>query len=193
MKSTGFAKMMLAKKYPNKIKLGSQETDKGVLQFPDADELAQGVEVFVEDTEGNFILPDDGEYAYDGKIAIVENGVVVEIKEGSEEDLEDEPAGDVSELKEEMDIVVDVVKDLVDIVESMGEEVTSVSEELSKVKAENVSLREIINKAKLSSVREFEKTSKSTKQGKVESKQNLSYQDRAKAAREFLESCGVKS
>lgn len=189
VKTTSFAKMKLAQKYPDKIKLGSQETDKGVLQFPDADDLAQGVEVFVVDDEGNFIIPEDGDYAYDDKIAVIENGIVVEIKTGTTTEQQEETP---EALEEKVDVVVDVVKDLVDIVESMGENVTSVSEELKKVKEENLKLTAIIKKAKLASARDFEDgANPKNPKGDTESKVPP-VSERLKKVNEFMKRSGLK-
>lgn len=75
------AKMLMA--------LGQTETDKGTLIYEG--ELAVGVEVFVETEDGALVAAEDGEYAFENKILVVEEGKVAEIREVPAQDPEPEP------------------------------------------------------------------------------------------------------
>ena len=75
------AKMLMA--------LGQTETDKGTLIYEG--ELAVGVEVFVESEEGALLPAEDGEYAFEDKILVVEDGKIAEIREVQEPEPEPEP------------------------------------------------------------------------------------------------------
>lgn len=78
------------------LKAGEMETDKGKLIY-DADELAVGVEVFVEkaDEEGNieYVPAEDGEYAVEEQIYVVAEGKIAEIKD-AEKPVDEEPAAE---------------------------------------------------------------------------------------------------
>lgn len=61
---------------------GSVNTDKGEIRWEGEGDLAEGVEVFVLDEEGNRTAPEDGEYTTeDGKVIRVEDGKVAEIRD----------------------------------------------------------------------------------------------------------------
>lgn len=61
------------------LKLAQVETDKGVLVAED--ELAEGVEVFVENEAGELEPAADGEYIAEEKVYVVAEGKIAEIKE----------------------------------------------------------------------------------------------------------------
>ena len=63
------------------VKMGSMTTDKGVLSWEGEEDLKQGDEVFVLDEAGERSTPEDGEYATDEVIVVVEGGKVTEVRE----------------------------------------------------------------------------------------------------------------
>lgn len=72
------------------LKTSRISTDKGDLIF-DEEELAEGIEVFVEKIEGEeteLVPAEDGEYAYEEKIIVVSEGKVTEIREKVSEEPE---------------------------------------------------------------------------------------------------------
>ena len=82
------------------LSLGEIITDKAVLVYDG--ELAVGTEVFVEDAEGNWVDAESGEYAAeDGKIIVVENGKVAEIREPEPEEQPVEEMPEEVEQEEE--------------------------------------------------------------------------------------------
>ena len=59
-------------------KLNKVETDKGILTA--ADEIAEGVEVYIEDENGEFIAAPDGDYETEESIITVKDGKVEKIE-----------------------------------------------------------------------------------------------------------------
>lgn len=83
-------KLKIALKSILSLQLGKIATDKAELIF-DGDELAEGIGVYVLDSEGNAVAAEDGEYtAEDGKVIKVVEGKVAEIVEA--EKPAEEPA-----------------------------------------------------------------------------------------------------
>lgn len=87
------------------MRFAEVKTDKSPLIYEG--ELAVGIEVMVEDEEGNVVAASDGEYNLeDGRVVVVKDGKVAEIKEAPvteetiEEVLEEEtPAKDEKDLR----------------------------------------------------------------------------------------------
>ena len=87
------------------MRFAEVKTDKGSLIYDG--ELAVGIEVMVEDEEGNVVAAPDGEYNLeDGRVVVVKEGKVAEIKEAPvteetiKEVLEEEaPAKDEKDLR----------------------------------------------------------------------------------------------
>ncbi len=116
-------------------KLGEVKTDKAVLTYAE-DELSVGCFVYVEDSEGNFVAPEDGEY-------VSESGDKIVVKEGKVEainpevQLEDEPTEDpieglrkeVNELYEIVDTLIKKVQDIDTVKEEQLRKVETVSVE----------------------------------------------------------------
>ena len=76
------------------VEFGEVSTDKGVITF-DGDELEAGMEVRGIDEQGNEVALEDGDYkTEDGKIIVVADGKVVEIKDDEAEVATDEPAAE---------------------------------------------------------------------------------------------------
>ena len=87
------------------MRFAEVKTDKGSLIYDG--ELAVGIEVMVEDEEGNVVAAPDGEYNLeDGRVVVVKDGKVAEIKEApvTEETIkvvleEEAPAKDEKDLR----------------------------------------------------------------------------------------------
>lgn len=75
-------------------KLAEIRTDKGLLII--GDDLAQGVEVTIE-KDGDFVVPEDGEYIYEDKKIIIKDGIVAEVLEM------EEPKEEIAEMIEEVE------------------------------------------------------------------------------------------
>lgn len=120
------------------VKLASVETEKGTLYF--ADELAVGVEVFVDNE--NVEPAADGEYAVeDGRIVVVADGKVTEIKEAEKEEVET-PAEEKVEAEEE----VVKVETPAEPTEPEKDEVAELKAEVESLKAEIEAIKETIAK-----------------------------------------------
>lgn len=124
------------------MKLESISTDNGLLHY--VDELVVGVDVWVEDADGNAMLPDDGNYTSDGKVIVVENGVVVDIKESEEivdienkDSIEQEIDPNDVPTEEQGEVVsVEKFNDLVEVVKELTQEVNDLEEEVLAVTTE---------------------------------------------------------
>lgn len=66
------------------LEMASATSDKGVIYY-DAEELAEGVQVYVEDEEGNRTPAEDGTYVVDVKILEIKDGKIVSIEDKQEE------------------------------------------------------------------------------------------------------------
>ena len=64
------------------LQLAQITTDKAVLVYEG--ELVEGVEVFIEDENGELIAPEDGEYVAEDKVFVIEGGRVIEVREKAE-------------------------------------------------------------------------------------------------------------
>lgn len=74
------------------VEMGEVATDKGILTWSGENELQVGDSVNGMDDEGNETEVADGDYTTeDGKVIVVVDGKVTEIKEPEEETVEDEP------------------------------------------------------------------------------------------------------
>ena len=129
----------------NLMKFGQLETDKGTIYFAE-DEIAEGVEVFV-DGENEKVVAEDGEYTLeDERVVVVKEGKVAEIreKEVEEEKPVEEPVEVEVEAEEETEVVVeepaepepeerDVNAERIDALEK---EVADLKGEIENIKAE---------------------------------------------------------
>ena len=74
------------------VECGSTTTDKGILYWESDADLKEGDEVFVEDAEGNRTPAPSGDYTTsDGKVIVVVDGKVAEIKDAEAEVAPEEP------------------------------------------------------------------------------------------------------
>lgn len=92
------------------MKAGSMTTDRAVLLWDGEGELAEGMEVFVEETDAegnvNYVSPEDGEFIAEGIKIVIEGGVVksiVKVDDTTEDVVEEnmaeeeKPAADPAE------------------------------------------------------------------------------------------------
>ena len=139
-------KKKLAEAMLGKVEFAVTKTDKAVLVH-DVEELSVGVDVFIEDEEGNRIPAEDGIYTLeDGTRINVAEGKVAEILE-KEEEVEVTPEAEVEMAEEEtteeyatkaeVEALAAAVAELTAIVEALvakvDGEVKEVEERLSKV------------------------------------------------------------
>lgn len=90
-------KALLADLLSDELKMGSMTTDKAVLSWEGEEDLKQGDEVFVLSETGEQSTPEDGEYATEDKIFVIEGGKVAEIKDKPAEGEEQKPAEEQQE------------------------------------------------------------------------------------------------
>lgn len=130
------------------IKFESVTTDKATLHYDG--ELEVGSEVFEYDEEGNLLIPEDGVYETEDKTITVEDGIVtaIEDKVEEEEPVEDEEPVEMEEeteveensqlarietLENQVQALVEIIKELVGTVDEVSEEVEVIDEEFRKV------------------------------------------------------------
>ena len=94
-------KLKVALKKMLSLELGRVATDKGELVFDG--ELAVGVEVFVEDENGELIPAPNGEYDAENSVIVVEDGKVAEIKEKEAENAPEETNEETEEPAENVE------------------------------------------------------------------------------------------
>ena len=94
-------KLKVALKKMLALELGRVATDKGELVFDG--ELAVGVEVFVEDENGELIPAPNGEYDAENSVIVVEDGKVAEIKEKEAENAPEETNEETEEPAENVE------------------------------------------------------------------------------------------
>lgn len=92
-------KLKVALKKMLSLELGRVATDKGELVFDG--ELAVGVEVFIEDENGELIPAPNGEYDAENSVIVVEEGKVAEIKEKEAENAPEETNEETEEPNDE--------------------------------------------------------------------------------------------
>lgn len=81
------------------LNLAEMKTDKGVLISDD--EIEVGREVFIEDENGELVAAPDGEYtAEDGRVFVIVDGKVTEIREPEVIDAPAEPAEEEAPVEE---------------------------------------------------------------------------------------------
>lgn len=125
------------------LKLAQVETDKGVLIAED--ELAEGIEVFVEDEAGELVPAEDGEYVAEDKVFVVVEGKIAEIKEKEAEKPKEEPTKEPE--PEQMDEAADKIAELEAKIEELNNIIAEKDEEIGKLKSELEGKNEELNKA----------------------------------------------
>ena len=123
------------------VKFAQISTDKGILLTNEGEDLAVGVEVFVEDGEG-YKKAEDGEYKLDDdEIIVVVDGKVSEIKEVEQKvEKEEEPvvvtAAEDKEIEpkvEERDVVKEQIDGLKAEIEALKNEIADLKNTLSNI------------------------------------------------------------
>lgn len=144
------------------VKFSEVATDKGVLLIQDGDEFAVGVNVYVEN-EGEWIEAPAGEYTLeDGRIAVVENGAVAEIRDNKEPEEEEAPAAEeeiiVAEEEEAPAVEEEVVVPTEDVRDAYQEQIDALKDEIAALKADIEALRgtitEIVQKPAVEPIEE---------------------------------------
>lgn len=77
---------------------GRKDTDKGAILWEGEEDLKAGDAVFVEGEDGNEQAPDGDYRTEDGKVIVVENGIVVEIKDAEAEVAPEEAPAELSKF-----------------------------------------------------------------------------------------------
>lgn len=159
------------------LKLAEMPTDKGVLISDD--EIAVDREVFIEDENGELVAAPDGEYtAEDGRVFVVAEGKVVEIKEAEqkpeEAPVEETPAEDQlaeeSEETPESDPKDDEIARLQAQIEELNNVIVEKDEEIGRLRAEleskNTESEELKSQLKMSDEKPAEEKFKSQNEEK---------------------------
>ena len=127
------------------MRFAEVKTDKSPLIYEG--ELAVGIEVMVEDEEGNVVAAPDGEYNLeDGRVVVVADGKVAEIKEAPvteetiKEVLEEEaPAKDEKDLRiEELE---GLLKDRDAIIEELNAKIKDLESKLNEPAEEALEMK----------------------------------------------------
>lgn len=148
------AKIKLAKVL--KLDLSSVKTDKGELFFVDADKLDVGVEVFIKDAEGAEIKPEDGEYTFENQIAVVEDGIVTEIKDAAEQTPAGKGKGKGKRKGKDSNLPAGTTDEALSaIVEIVEDAVEELRREVKLVRGELNVAKEALKRAKLANAHDF--------------------------------------
>ena len=118
------------------MRFAEVKTDKGSLIYDG--ELAVDIEVMVEDEEGNVVAAPDGEYNLeDGRVVVVKDGKVAEIKEApvTEETIE-EVLAEETPAKDEKDLRIEelegLLKDRDAIIEELNAKIKDLESKLNE-------------------------------------------------------------
>jgi len=116
------------------VKLSNITTDKGVLYWDGEEDLKAGDEVYLVDADDNRIDAENGEYrTSDGKVIVVENGLVVEIRDDEAEVAPaEEPAEEMAEEETPAEEAIDDADDA---------EKDALRARIAELEAENEALR----------------------------------------------------
>lgn len=159
------------------VEFGEVSTDKGVVVF-DGDELEQGMAVHGIDEEGNEVQLEDGDYrTEDGKIIVVADGKVVEIKDDEAEVATDEPAAEEPQENAEEPAAEEPAAEEEPTTDERDARIAELEARIAELEAENEELRAENDRLKeesaaLSAEEAFEKldTEDNTPVGKLRKK-----------------------
>lgn len=134
---------------------GNVTTDKGIITWDGEDDLKEGDEVFIEDAEGERVPAADGDYTTeDGKVIVVVDGKVAEIKDAEAEvapEVEETPDAEVEAEGEEEE--APEAEDERDArIAELEAENESLRARIAELEAENAALTEEIAKIKQMSI-----------------------------------------
>lgn len=141
MKLLTEAKLKLAKML--KLTLGSVSSNKGNLYF-DGDIFDVGTEMFAMNEEGDYILPDDGDYEVGNQILTLANGIVTDIKESGS--VSDEPGNmqeEVETVSEDTEVSADEFNTLATAVNTMVSVLEEIQSDMADFKAQKQSFEAI--------------------------------------------------
>ena len=127
------------------MKFASLVTDQGELIY-EGDALAEGIEVFIEDENGNINPAADGEYIAEDRKVIVKDGKVESIEEKEEKEPEKDPENEpenldekdekIAELQAKVDELNNVIAEKDQYIAELEAKINSKEEELSAVNTE---------------------------------------------------------
>ena len=130
------------------MRFAEVKTDKGSLIYDG--ELAVDIEVMVEDEEGNVVAAPDGEYNLeDGRVVVVKDGKVAEIKEApvTEETLE-EVLAEETPAKDEKDLRIEelegLLKDRDAIIEELNAKIKDLESKLNEPAEEALEMSAVV-------------------------------------------------
>ena len=130
------------------MRFAEVKTDKGSLIYDG--ELAVDIEVMVEDEEGNVVAAPDGEYNLeDGRVVVVKDGKVAEIKEApvTEETIE-EVLKEETPAKDEKDLRIEelegLLKDRDAIIEELNAKIKDLESKLNEPAEEALEMSAVV-------------------------------------------------
>lgn len=130
------------------MRFAEVKTDKGSLIYDG--ELAVDIEVMVEDEEGNVVAAPDGEYNLeDGRVVVVKDGKVAEIKEApvTEETIE-EVLAEETPAKDEKDLRIEelegLLKDRDAIIEELNAKIKDLESKLNEPAEEALEMSAVV-------------------------------------------------
>ena len=130
------------------MRFAEVKTDKGSLIYDG--ELAVDIDVMVEDEEGNVVAAPDGEYNLeDGRVVVVKDGKVAEIKEApvTEETIE-EVLAEETPAKDEKDLRIEelegLLKDRDAIIEELNAKIKDLESKLNEPAEEALEMSAVV-------------------------------------------------
>lgn len=129
------------------------KTDKNILSYPEDIEPKVGLEVYVADENGEFIPAPDDEYAMeDGRVIVVVEGKIAEIREAApaiEEpvEMEEEPAEPAAPAEEPAPAAEEpAMAELEEKFNELADIVAKLVEKVAEMEAKNAAAEEVIEK-----------------------------------------------
>ncbi len=162
-------KMNVIRLFSELLKLGKVETDNGTLIF-EGDVLTEGMEVFIEDENGNIVPAPDGQYSEyivkDGKVAPKEEAPATEEAPAEEQQVEqaseEAPAEEAPATEEEtpdyekrFEALEAEIADLKAAIAELQKEKDDM--EFSALKPAEKEIKDIVSKAGKGALKYFEK------------------------------------
>ena len=125
------------------LQLAEVETDKGVLVIES--ELAEGVEVFVEDENGEWIPAEDGEYMTEDKVIVIADGKVAELKDKEpENEPANEPANEKMQEPDEKDAkIAELEAKVAELETSSAEKDATIEEKNATIEEKDAKIAEL--------------------------------------------------